>query len=148
MKIDAGRIGAISRDRPDRGDTMEIEPKKPSIKGPAEWFTGDVWIDPIAVGEEPSRIRVAAVRFTPGAHTAWHSHTLGQTLHVTEGAGLVQSRGGDIVNIHAGDVVYTPPDEWHWHGAAPDHFMTHISMTEGEETWGAHVTDTEYRGEQ
>jgi quercetin dioxygenase-like cupin family protein len=69
-------------------------------------------------------------------------------LHVTEGAGLVQSRGGDIVDIRAGDVVYTPPDEWHWHGAAPDHFMTHISMTEGPETWGAHVTDTEYRGEQ
>ena len=130
---------------------MEIRPKQPSNKGPAEWFTGDVWVDPIASGQEPSRIRVSAVRFTPGAHTAWHSHALGQHLYVTDGAGLVQSRGGDIVEIRPGDVVYTPPDEWHWHGAAPDHFMIHLSMTEGmadnnrpEAEWGDHVTDDEY----
>ena len=133
---------------------MEVVPKQPSAKGPAEWFTGDVWIDVIARGEEPSRIRVSAVRFTPGARTAWHSHALGQTLYVTEGAGLVQSCGGGIVNIRSGDVIHTPADEWHWHGAAPDHFMTHLSMTEGvapdagpEMEWGAHVTDTEYLGE-
>ena len=78
---------------------MELQPKKPSVKGPAEWFTGDVWIDGIAQGEEPSRVRVNAVRFTPGARTAWHSHAVGQTLYVTDGAGLVQSRGTDIVNI-------------------------------------------------
>jgi quercetin dioxygenase-like cupin family protein len=133
---------------------MEIQPKKPSVKGPAEWFTGDVWIDAIAMGEEPARIRVSAVHFTPGAHTAWHSHALGQALYVTEGAGLVQSRGGDRVNIRSGDVIHADPDEWHWHGATPDHFMTHLSMTEGiadserpETDWGAHLTDAEYRGE-
>jgi quercetin dioxygenase-like cupin family protein len=129
---------------------MEIKPKQPSGKGPAEWFTGEVWIDPIARGEGPSRIRVNAVRFAPGARTAWHSPALGQTLYVTEGAGLVQSRGDDVADIRAGDVVYTPPDEWHWHGAAPDHFMTHLSMTEGiegerpETEWGDRVTEAEY----
>lgn len=130
---------------------MEIMPKQPSAKGPAEWFTGDVWIDAIARGAEPSRVRVSAVRFTPGARTAWHSHALGQTLHVTDGLGLVQSRGGEIAQIRPGDVIYTPPGEWHWHGAAPSHFMTHLSITEGvgeggtpEADWGEHVTDAEY----
>jgi quercetin dioxygenase-like cupin family protein len=130
---------------------MEVQPKQPSAKGPSQWFTGDVWIDGIARGEEPSRVRVSAVRFTPGARTAWHSHGLGQTLYVTEGAGRVQSRGGDIVDIRAGDVIRTPGDEWHWHGAAPDHFMTHLSITEAvpggsEIEWGEHVTDAEYDG--
>ena len=129
---------------------MEVQPERPSAKGPAQWFTGDVWIDAIARGEGPSRVRVSAVRFTPGARTAWHSHALGQTLYVTDGAGRVQSRGADVVNIRAGDVIVTPADEWHWHGAAPDHFMTHLSITEavpeaqGPETnWGEHVTDAE-----
>jgi len=129
---------------------MEILPKQPTIKGPGDWFTGDVWIDGIARGEEPSRIRVLAVRFAPGARTAWHSHALGQALYVTDGVGRMQSRGGDIVDIRAGDVIHTPPDEWHWHGAGPDHFMTHISITEGtaedrpETEWGEHVRDGEY----
>ena len=134
---------------------MEILPKQPSAKGPAEWFTGDVWIDAIARGEEPSRVRVSAVRFTPGARTAWHAHALGQTLYVTEGAGRVQSRGGEISEIRPGDVVYTPSDEWHWHGAAPGHFMIHLSITEGvgagekpEAEWGAHVTDAEYGNDE
>lgn len=132
---------------------MEIIAKQPSAQGPSEWFTGDVWIDAIARGEEPSRVRVSAVRFTPGARTAWHSHALGQTLYVTEGAGRVQSRGGELVEIRPGDIVYTPSDEWHWHGAAPGHFMTHLSITEGvgesdkpEADWGDHVTDQEYEG--
>jgi quercetin dioxygenase-like cupin family protein len=132
---------------------LEIIAKQPSAQGPAEWFTGDVWIDVIARGEEPSRVRVSAVRFTPGARTAWHSHALGQTLYVTEGAGRVQSRGGELVEIRPGDIVYTPSDEWHWHGAAPGHFMTHLSITEGvgesdkpEANWGDHVTDQEYEG--
>ena len=73
---------------------MPIQPKPPTTKGPAEWFTGDVFLDPIARGEEPSRVRVSAVRFTPGARTAWHAHAVGQTLYVTEGKGLVQARGG------------------------------------------------------
>ena len=126
---------------------MEIQPKKPSFKGPADWFTGEVWIDPLAQGREPSRLAVIAVHFTPGARTAWHSHSLGQTLYVTEGEGLVQSRGEPILTIGSGDAVHTPADEWHWHGATPDHFMTHLSMTEGDAAWGQHVTDTEYGGE-
>lgn len=130
---------------------MEILPKQPSAKGPAEWFTGDVWIDTIVRGEEPSRVRVSAVRFPPGARTAWHSHAVGQTLYVTDGAGLVQSRGGKITEIRPGHVLYTPPGEWHWHGAQPDRFMTHLSITEAagpagppEAEWGDHVTDEEY----
>jgi quercetin dioxygenase-like cupin family protein len=129
---------------------MEVLPKQPSIEGPADWFTGDVWIDGLARGEEPSRIRVLSVRFAPGARTAWHSHALGQALYVTDGVGRAQSRGGDMVEIRAGDVIHTPPHEWHWHGAAPEHFMAHISVTEGTEgerpetEWGEHVTDDEY----
>jgi quercetin dioxygenase-like cupin family protein len=125
---------------------VEIKPKPPSVKGPGNWFTGDVWIDAVARGEEPSRVNVSAVRFTPGARTAWHSHSTGQTLYVTDGAGLVQPRGGDVVPIRAGDVIYAPADEWHWHGARADHFMTHLSITDGEATWGEHVTDAEYTG--
>jgi quercetin dioxygenase-like cupin family protein len=131
---------------------MRVQPKRPSTKGPEQLFSGDVWIDTIATGQEPSRIRVNIVRFAPSARTAWHSHALGQTLYVTEGAGLVQSRGEEITQIRPGDVVYTPAEEWHWHGATPDDFMTHISMTEGvgesqkpESAWGEHVTDAEYR---
>ena len=127
---------------------MEIKSKRPSVKGPPEWFTGDVWIDGIAQGEEPSRLAVNAVHFTPGARTAWHSHSLGQTLYVTEGQGLVQSRGESIVTIRSGDVIHTPADEWHWHGAEPDHFMTHLSLTEGSAEWGDHVTQEEYLASQ
>jgi quercetin dioxygenase-like cupin family protein len=133
------------------GDEMQVLPKQPSTKGPAETFTGDVWFDIIAMGEEPSRIRVYRVRFAPGARSAWHSHVAGQTLHVIEGRGLVQSRGGEVVDMRPGDTIYTPPGEWHWHGAAPDHFMSHLAMSEspgeghGPETeWGDHVTDAEY----
>jgi quercetin dioxygenase-like cupin family protein len=124
---------------------MELLPKKPSAKGPAEWFTGDVWIDAIARGQAPSRMAVSAVHFTPGARTAWHAHTLGQTLYVTEGEGLVQSRGEPVVTIRPGDIVHTPTDEWHWHGATADNVMTHLSITEGDAHWGEHVTDAEYR---
>lgn len=130
---------------------MEIQPKTPSTKGPAGMFTGDVYFDVVAQGAEPSRVRVNTVRFAPGARTAWHSHAVGQTLHVTEGVGLVQARGGDVVVLRPGDTVWTPPGEWHWHGAAPEHFMTHLAIWEGpgpdggpESTWGEHVTDDEY----
>jgi quercetin dioxygenase-like cupin family protein len=130
---------------------VEIQAKQPTAMGPAEWFTGGVWIDAIARGEGPSRVRVSAVRFSPSARTAWHSHAVGQILYVTEGRGLAQSRGGDIAEIRAGDIIYTPADEWHWHGAAPEHFMTHLSVTEAvpgdqrpEAEWGEHVTDDEY----
>ncbi|HZA72273.1 MAG TPA: cupin domain-containing protein [Propionibacteriaceae bacterium] len=131
---------------------MEITPKPPTSKGPAQMFTGDVWFDVIAAGQLPSRLRVNLVRFSPGAHTAWHRHANGQTLHVVDGRGLVQSRGGEVTPIRPGDTIYTPPGEWHWHGAAPDHFMAHLAMwesladgQEGPETeWGEHVGDDEY----
>ena len=87
---------------------------------------------------------MGAVHFSPGARTAWHSHEGGQTLYVTEGWGLVQSRGDQVGDLRPGDVVYTPDAEEHWHGAAPDHFMTHLSITEGGPHWGAHVSDAEY----
>lgn len=125
---------------------MEVRPKNQSAKGPAGWFTGDVWMDPISQPQPPSRLTVTAVHFPPGARTAWHAHSVGQTLYVTEGEGLVQSRGEAVVPIRSGDVVHTPPDEWHWHGAASDHFMTHLSLTEGDAEWGDHVTDAEYGG--
>ena len=130
---------------------MDIRPKAPSVKGSPELFEGDVWLDVIVRGDPPSRIRVAAVRFAPGARNAWHAHALGQTLHVTEGRGRVQARGGEILEVGPGDTIDTPPGEWHWHGAAPDHFMTHLAMweapEEGPETeWGDHVADAEYLG--
>jgi quercetin dioxygenase-like cupin family protein len=130
---------------------VEIQVKKPSAKGPAGMFTGEVWFDVIAQGEEPSRIRVSTVRFAPCARTAWHRHPLGQTLHVTDGIGLIQARGGKILEIRPGDTIYTPPGEWHWHGAMPDHFMIHIAMWESpsegqgpEAEIGNLVTDEEY----
>jgi quercetin dioxygenase-like cupin family protein len=130
---------------------MQLLPKPPSAKGPAEWFTGDVHFDVIAPGTE-THGKVNAVHFAPGARTAWHRHVNGQTLHVTEGAGLTQSRGGDVVEIRPGDTVWCPPGEWHWHGAAPEHFMTHLAIWDGladgqdgpETEWGEHVTDAEY----
>jgi quercetin dioxygenase-like cupin family protein len=135
------------RSAPQKETPVEVQPRTPSAKGPAEWFTGDVWFDPIVRGEDPSRIRALAVHFTPGARTAWHA----QTLYVTEGEGRIQARGGERVTIRAGDVVHTPPGEWHWHGAAPDRLMTHLSLTEGvaegpETEWGEHVSEADYGG--
>jgi quercetin dioxygenase-like cupin family protein len=131
---------------------VDIQPKPPTAQGPADWFTGDVYLDGIVRGEEPSRVRVNAVHFTPSARTAWHSHAVGQTLYVTEGQGLVQARGGHVTELRPGDIVHAPGGEWHWHGAAPDHFMTHLSITEAgapgderpETDWGEHVTEEEY----
>jgi quercetin dioxygenase-like cupin family protein len=123
---------------------VELQPKNATIKGPSDWFYGEVWIDFIAQGHGPSPFSVGSVHFTPGARTAWHSHSLGQTLYITEGRGLVQSRGEAVASIRPGDVVFTPAGEWHWHGAAPDHFMTHLAVSEGEAAWGEHVTDAEY----
>jgi quercetin dioxygenase-like cupin family protein len=130
---------------------MEIKPKQATVKAPAETFTGDAWFDVIARGEEPSRMRVSIVRFAPGARNAWHAHAVGQTLHVTDDTGLIRSRGHEVLEIQPGDTIHTPPGEWHWHGATPDRFMTHIAMWEappdGPETeWGERVTDAEYLG--
>lgn len=145
MHVEGDRV----TDRHSRGGVrMGIQPKQPTSKAPAEMFTGDVWVDRIVTPEAPSRLSVGSVHFAPGARSAWHSHTLGQVLYVTEGEGWVQSRGEPIVVIRAGDVVRTPPEEWHWHGAGPNHFMTHLSLTEGEAHWGDHVTDDEYHGHE
>jgi quercetin dioxygenase-like cupin family protein len=127
-----------------------ITPKPPTTKGQADRFTGDVWLDPIAHGEEPSRLRVSRVRFAPGARTAWHAHAVGQVLHVLDGVGRVQSRGAERLEIRAGDTITTPPGEWHWHGAAPDDFMTHLAMWEApedgpESEWGDLVNEADYR---
>jgi quercetin dioxygenase-like cupin family protein len=127
---------------------MGVQPKKPTTKGPAEWFTGDVWIDRVVEPHDGSPVNVGVVHFTPGAHTAWHSHQGGQTLYVIEGRGLVQARGEAAVEIRPGDTHVTPDGQEHWHGAAHEHLMTHISITLGPATWGDHVTDDEYgRGE-
>ena len=127
---------------------MNIVDLPPTVKGPAAMFTGEVWFDVIAPAQAaPSRMRVNVVRFSPGAHTAWHTHAMGQTLHVTEGVGYVQARGGELVEMRPGQTYYTPPGEWHWHGATPERFMTHIAMWEGnadetpETTWGEHVIE-------
>jgi quercetin dioxygenase-like cupin family protein len=129
---------------------MRIVPEQPSEKGPPEWFTGDVYLDPVARGEWPATVNVSAVRFAPGARTAWHAHGMGQTLYVTDGVGLVQSRGEPVHELRAGTVVHAPAGEEHWHGAAADHFMAHLSITRADpahpDRWGAHVTDDEYHG--
>jgi quercetin dioxygenase-like cupin family protein len=126
---------------------MEVLERPPTFKGPAEWFTGDVWGDVICRGADPSRMRANMVRFSPGARTAWHSHALGQTLLIVEGIALVQSRGEKIIEARPGEVIYTPPGEEHWHGAAPGQFMIHLALWETDEAiWLEHVTDEEYHG--
>ncbi len=117
--------------------------------GPSDSFTGTVYIDPIASPSPPSRTGAASVHFTPGARTAWHTHPFGQTIYVTEGIGRCQREGEPVQEIHPGDRVFFEPGENHWHGAAPNRFMTHIAMQEADEsgspvTWGEHVTDKEY----
>src|SRR5690242_16126853 len=120
-------------------------------RGPAEWFTGEVFIDPVAAPSGGARINASSVHFTPGARTAWHKHPNGQTIFVIEGEGRAQRRGGQMEVIRPGDRVFFEPGEEHWHGAAPDRFMTHIAMLEVDEkgnsaTWLEHVTDDEYGG--
>lgn len=123
---------------------MEQLTRRPTTKGPVDLFTGDVHFDVIARGDGESRIRVNLVRFAPCARSAWHSHSLGQTLHVTDGIGVVATREKVII-MRAGDTVHTPPGEEHWHGALPDHFMAHLGMWEDDDTtWGAQVSDDEY----
>jgi quercetin dioxygenase-like cupin family protein len=122
---------------------------QPSIEGQAEYFTGHVRIDPLFQAPDPARASVASVTFELGARTAWHSHPLGQTLIVTAGDGLVQSWGEPVEKIRPGDVVWSPPGEKHWHGAAPTTTMTHISIVEQLEgkaaDWMEYVSDEEYQ---
>src|SRR3954447_21855978 len=122
---------------------------KPSTKGPAEYFTGAVRVDPLFRPQEPARTSGAYVTFEPGARTAWHTHPLGQTLIITAGFGWVQREGGPIEDVRPGDVVWFPPGERHWHGATPTTAMTHIAITEtldGKNVdWMEKVSDEQYR---
>jgi len=132
---------------------MEIKRNgsQPSSKGPAEWFTGNVRVDPMHQAEAPARVSIASVTFEPGARSAWHTHPLGQTLVVTAGRGRVQNWGEKIEEIHPGDLVWTPPGEKHWHGAAPTTAMTHISIVEQLDgkgvDWMEQVSDEQYHVE-
>jgi quercetin dioxygenase-like cupin family protein len=128
------------------GDSMIVIPSPATRKAAADRFTGDVWVDGITGGAGPGTATLATVRFSPGARTAWHLHENGQTLHVTAGRGFVQTRDGDTIAMQPGDTVYTPPGVWHWHGAAPDFFMTHLalSLAGGGVEWGEHVSDDDY----
>jgi quercetin dioxygenase-like cupin family protein len=130
---------------------MEIKRNgsQPSVKGPADWFTGTVRIDPLFNAEDPARTGAAYVTFEPGARTAWHTHSLGQTLVVTAGCGRVQSWGGQIEEIRPGDVIRFAPGEKHWHGAGPETAVTHIAIQEtlnGKAVdWMEHVSEEQYQ---
>ncbi|WP_329436831.1 MULTISPECIES: cupin domain-containing protein [unclassified Streptomyces] len=131
---------------------MELLKQQPTIKAPGDWFTGDVWFDVIYSGQEPSRMRMNLVRFSPGARTDWHHHAVGQTLHVVSGIALIGTRDGTILEAHPGQTVTCPPGEEHWHGATPDRFMEHLALWEGtgggteETTWLEKVRDETYNG--
>ena len=118
------------------------------MKGPADWFTGEVSVQPMVATPEPARLQGASVTFQPGARTAWHTHPLGQTLIVTAGVGWVQRKGGAREEIRPGDVVWFEPHEKHWHGATATTAMTHLALQEKLDgavvTWMEHVTDEEY----
>jgi quercetin dioxygenase-like cupin family protein len=124
-----------------------------TLTGPSEWFTGAVYIDAVAAPSDGSKLSANSVHFTPGARTAWHTHPRGQTIFVTEGVGLAQRRGGRAEVIRPGDRVFFEPGEDHWHGAAPNRFMTHLALLDVDDdgnnaTWGEHVTDAEYDAAQ
>ncbi len=122
---------------------------RPSVQGPADWFTGTVRIDPLSDAAEPGRAAGARVTFEPGARTAWHTHPLGQTLIVTAGCGWAQRAGGPVAEIRPGDVVWFPAGERHWHGATATTAMSHIAVQEKLDgkavDWLEQVTDAEYR---
>lgn len=131
---------------------MELHPsgETPSTPGREDWFTGTVWLDRIVQAPSPARVRALRVSFAPGARTAWHTHPLGQTLHVLTGLGRVQSRGGPVHLLRPGDTVWIPPGEEHWHGAGPDTTMVHLAIQEGdaevgEATWLEQVSEEDYR---
>jgi quercetin dioxygenase-like cupin family protein len=127
---------------------IRLSGSRPSAKGPDEYFTGAVRVDPLFEGTAPARVGGASVTFEPGARTAWHRHPLGQTLIVTAGCGLVQSWGGPVRKIRPGDVVWCPPGEKHWHGATATTGMAHLAILEHLDgrnvDWMEKVTDDEY----
>jgi quercetin dioxygenase-like cupin family protein len=129
---------------------MELIPISTTVKTPPERFTGDVYMTRIKAPAPPSRLIAALVRFTPGARTNWHSHAMGQTLHVTEGIGYVVNRAGQVIVMRAGETVWTPPGEEHWHGGTADTFMCHLALLEGTEdgdgtTWLEPVSEEQYQ---
>jgi quercetin dioxygenase-like cupin family protein len=130
---------------------MEIFRRPPTAKGPGATFTGDVWVDSIHSGPHPDSPMLSLVRFSPGARSHWHSHRLGQTLHIVEGIALLGSRDGTVIEAHPGDTVRTAPGEEHWHGAGPDRFMTHLVLMEGDgddtplTAWAEQVGEDAYR---
>jgi quercetin dioxygenase-like cupin family protein len=164
--LKGGRASEVKYEPPSlSGDTRENLPLNPkqrpsemeirrsgsqsSGKGPAEYFTGTVRIDPLFEAPEPARVRGASVTFEPGARTAWHTHPLGQTLIISSGLGWAQRWGGPIEDIRPGDVVWFAPGEKHWHGATSTTAMTHIAIQEALNgkpvDWMEHVTDEQYR---
>lgn len=121
----------------------------PTKPGPAAYFTGTVWIDEISPPANASPVRAARVTFSPGARTAWHTHPLGQTLHILSGVGRVQKAGEPVAEVRPGDTVWFEPGERHWHGAAPHSLMTHLAIQQADATgspvtWLEPVTDAEY----
>lgn len=129
---------------------MHREPATPTTKAPAERFTGDVWVDAVAAPPPPAQLTAGIVRFAPGARSAWHVHTLGQTLRILDGVAIIQNQNGDTIIAGPGETVHTPAGEWHWHGATTDRFMTHLALSDAPTddqiavTWGDHVTDDTY----
>ena len=121
---------------------------RPTRRAPESYFTGLVHQDPIHEAEAPARIRAVTVHFTPGARTHWHTHPLGQTLYIVSGVGRVQSAGGPVREVRAGDVVWFAPGERHWHGASPQNGMVHVAMQEAKDgsyvDWAEHVCDADY----
>ena len=133
---------------------MQIEPTTPTVKNPPEQFAGDVWLDVVASPHtEDQRMTVATVRFAPGARTAWHSHARGQYLRVISGVARVGDRDGNVYEVHAGQTLYTPPGQEHWHAAGGGGFMEHLAMLESGDdpatttTWLEHVSDADLAGQ-
>jgi len=131
---------------------MQINPagSRPSEQGSPAYFTGNVRLDPVFSAPTPARTRAVNVTFEPGARTAWHTHPLGQTLHILSGKGLAQTDGGPVVSLRPGDTIWFAPGERHWHGAAPTCAMTHLAIQEAQDgnavDWLEHVTDAQYAG--
>jgi quercetin dioxygenase-like cupin family protein len=129
---------------------MDIHPgsSRPTKRAPLSYFTGTVWQDPIVEAPSPATVRAVRVTFEPGARTHWHTHPLGQTLYVVSGVGRVQAMGRPVLEIRAGDTVWIPPGEVHWHGAAPTHGMAHIAIHEARDghyvDWMHPVSEAEY----
>jgi quercetin dioxygenase-like cupin family protein len=132
---------------------MELRPTAATVKTPAQNFTGDVYMNPIFGGDGTSRLVAALVRFTPGARTNWHSHANGQLLHCTDGVGFVATRDGTTIRMRAGDTVWTPAGEEHWHGGTADNMMCHYAILDetpaaDATTWLEPVTDEQYDAAQ